>query len=219
MFLSIRNILILLIKDWRSEIRSLQIFPPTIVLALAAVVLFHFSNIDLTKTTIGWAGTLWIVSMLTIVIILDRSLLGDMKNGIFNVLLAGPMTANQFLLEKLIFTGSILLGLQGLIVVLLVQMMDVTISTHYLTFVPLLFLTDFAILTLGLLCSLIAHVSHHRGAFLAGLLWPISLPIVLLSMMVIDNPGGAENIWLILGGFDIVLLGLGPMLLKGIAGK
>jgi hypothetical protein len=38
-------------------------------------------------------------------------------------------------------------------------------------------------------------------------------------MMALDAPSRSENIWLILAGFDIVLLGLGPGLIKVIAGK
>jgi ABC-type transport system involved in cytochrome c biogenesis permease component len=219
MFQFLCNVHTLLLKDWRSEFRSLQILPPTVVLALAGIVIFHFSNINFTQTSSSWAAILWIISLLALVVILDRSLVGDTKNAVLEALFVGPVTPSQFLWAKIIFTGTLVLGLQGLVIFLLWQMMGLTISAPWRTIVLTLILADFAIISMGLLCSLIAQFSHHRGAFLAGLLWPIAVPVVLLAMMAIDDPGKSENVWLILAGFDIVLLGLGPGLLKVIAGK
>jgi ABC-type transport system involved in cytochrome c biogenesis permease component len=219
MFRSLRNIYTLLAKDWRSEIRSLQILPPAIVLALAAIVLFYFSKIDFSHSPTAWAAILWIVSLLALVVILDRALVTDTRNAVLEALLAGPVTPNQFLFAKLLFTGSMLMGLQVIVLLSLTQMMNLTISSPMGSIFLTLTLTDLGLIAMGLLCSLIAQFSRHRGAFLAGFLWPVALPLVLLAMMAIDDPARSENIWLILAGFDIVLLGISPGLLKVIAGK
>lgn len=215
----LRNISALVLKDWRTELRSWQILPPVVVLALAGIVIFHFSNIHFATSSTGWASILWIITLLDLVVILDRSLAGDARNAVLEALFAGPVTPRQFLIAKLIFTGTLLLGLQGLVLFLLWQMMGLAIGVPLDRVGITLVLADLGLLSMGLVCSLIAQFSHHRGAFLAGLLWPISLPVIILAMMAVDDAGGSENIWLILAGFDIVLLGLGPGLIKVIAGK
>jgi ABC-type transport system involved in cytochrome c biogenesis permease component len=215
----LRVIRTLVVKDWQAELRNLQILPLVVVLAVTAMMLFRLAEVNFDSSPLAWAALLWIITLLDLVIILDRTLAADAQNGVLEALLAGPVSPIQFLAGKLVFSGSILLALQGLILLLLSQMMHLPIETPPGLIAAGVLLTDLGLLLLGLLCSLIALLTRHRATLLAGMLWPLALPMVLLAMLTVDPSGRYENGWLILAGVDIVLLGLWPGLLKLITGK
>jgi ABC-type transport system involved in cytochrome c biogenesis ATPase subunit/ABC-type transport system involved in cytochrome c biogenesis permease component len=209
----------LIAKDWRMEIQNLQITPLMVVMAITAVVLFHFTGIRLAESSMGWAAALWLITLLNLVIILDRAMSPDLKNGVLEAMLAGAVSPMPYLTAKLIFTGSILLVMQGLVLILLKVMMALAISPPIWKISVSLILADIGLLMIGLVCSMIAMMSRHRSAILAGMIWPVAIPIVVLAVLCFEPAGRFENGWLILTGFDIVLLGLWPMLIKMITGK
>jgi heme exporter protein B len=217
----IQHVWTMVAKDWRTEVRNLHIVPLAVILAVAAVMIFRLAGGTNPALPFSWPGLLWIISLMVLVIILDRAVASDTHNGVLEALLAGPITPVQFLTAKLLFGGSILLGLQVLILFLLNQMLQIPIKTPVSLIVADLLLTDLGLLLLGLVCSLIALLSRHRAALLASILWPLALPLIFIAIWVVDAPCGPEreNWWLILGGFDIVLLGFWPGLLRLIVGK
>lgn len=208
-------------KDWRTEVRTLHIIPLTVILAVAAIMIFRLAGANTARMPLSWPGLLWIISLMVLVIVLDRALASDTQNGVLEALLAGPMTPVQYLAAKLLFAGSILLGLQVLILLLLNQMLQIPITTPFLIIAADLLITDLGLLLIGLACSLIALLSRHRTAMLASILWPLALPLIFLAIWALEAPCGPEreNWWLILAGFDIVLLGFWPALLRLIVGK
>jgi ABC-type transport system involved in cytochrome c biogenesis permease component len=208
-------------KDWRTEVRSLHIIPLAVILAVAAVMIFRLAGSNGANVPLSWPGLLWIISLMVLVIVLDRALASDTQNGVLEALLAGPMTPVQYLTGKLLFAGSILLGLQVLILLLLNQMLQIPIKTPWTIIAADLLITDLGLLLIGLACSLIALLSRQRTAMLASILWPLSVPLIFLAIWALEAPCGPEreNWWLILAGFDIVLLGFWPGLLRLIVGK
>jgi ABC-type transport system involved in cytochrome c biogenesis permease component len=216
---SLKIIQTLIVKDWRTELRDWQIVPLVVVMALAAVMLFHLTGLRLGNSALGWAAILWLITLLDLVIILDRALAADTHNGALEAMLAGAVSPIQYLVAKLAFAGAILLILQAFILVLLRTMLSLAIQPEVWRVALSLVLADAGLLLVGLICSLIAILSHRRATLLAGMLWPMSLPIVLLAVLSLDPLGRYENGWLILAGFDIVMAGLWPGLIKLITGK
>jgi len=139
--------------------------------------------------------------------------------------LSGPVRRIELLLAKLIFCGGILAAMQMMTVLCVAAWSGQAIDRPWTRIVPVVALADVGILLIGLMCALIAALSRHRVALLASMLWPLSLPMVLIaavSLYVFDGAAAEQyqrNGWLILLAFDVVLFGLWPVLAKMILGR
>jgi ABC-type transport system involved in cytochrome c biogenesis permease component len=201
------------------EMRNLQIIPLVAVIAIIAILLFQFTGIRIGESAMGWSAGMWLITLINLVIILDRAMEPDLRNGVMEAMLAGAVSPATYLAAKLLYTGSILIGMQAGVLILLHMMLKLAILPAIWKIAAIIIIADSGILMIGLSCSLISMMSRHRSAILAGMIWPITIPIVLLAVLSFEPSGRFENGWLILAGFDLVLAGLWPRLIRMITGK
>lgn len=221
---AVTTIATLVRKDIRLELRNLQIVPLSAVLVLAATLVLRLAG-GAASASLGWIGTLWVVTLIVAVVIFDRALADETHNGQLGAMLSGPVRTIELLLAKLIFTGGILVIMQLLTVICVMWWSGQAIDRPWIRVVPVVALADFGILLVGLMCALIATMSRHRTALLASMLWPLALPMVLIAAVSLRVFDGAtaeqyqQNGWLILTAFDVILFGLWPVLAKMILGR
>ena len=215
-----RALLALLGRELRVEWRTKALTTSMGLFALLCVVIVGLAvrGLPTTETYHRFVlGMLWVCTMFTAVVGLNRAATADRHNNLFQALLLAPYDPALLFVTRLISALAFLLATQVLLVAAAVPMLKFPLTTEP-ALLGIVLLTDLGILAPGvLLSSTTARVRGGEALLMVALL-PIVVPVFLGALGATDayqagtGFAGARPYLLLLGVCDAIFLALGLLL-------
>ncbi len=207
-----RTALIILRKDLRVELRTLETVPAMILLAVVTLVIFHFG---LNRATIDGqlaAGVLTTTLLFAAVLGINRLFVAEREQGGFDAFLLAPVDRTAMLLAK---AAALFLFLSALEVIAVpafaLFLLGPALGPAVLGLILILMLTNLGLAVIGTLVSAIA--VHTRARDLIGpvISLPLLIPVLIATaraispLLTLHTSGSPPGRWLaILGLYDLV---------------
>ncbi|MGI9184037.1 MAG: heme exporter protein CcmB [Solirubrobacteraceae bacterium] len=207
-----RTALIVLRKDLRVELRTLETVPAMILLAVVTFVIFHFG---LNRATIDGqlaAGVFTATLLFAAVLGINRLFVAEREQGGFDAFLLAPVDRTAMLLAKAAALFVFLSALEVIAVpAFALFLLGPSLRPAILGLILILILTNIGLAVIGTLVSAIA--VHTRARDLIGPV--ISLPLLIPALiataraigplLTLHTSGSPPGRWLaILGLYDLV---------------
>ncbi len=206
-----RQVLAILWKDLRAELRTRQVLSATCVFALLMVVIFSF-GFDLRVDSLNAVapGALWVTFVFAGVLQLNHAMAAEVEDGRLQGLLLAPMERSTIYFAK--FAGNLvfMLVVETLLLPIFTAVFNLGLLQPLLLLVVVLGTVGIA--AAGTLLSTVAVNTRAREVLLPVLLFPVLLPVVISAVKatagVLDGlPWADLSIWLsYLAGFDVIFL-------------
>jgi heme exporter protein B len=207
-----RTALVVLRKDLRVELRTLETVPAMILLALVTFVIFHFGlNRDTIQGQLA-AGVLTATLLFASMLAINRLFVAEREQGGFDAFLLAPVDRTAMLLAK----AAALFIFLGVLEVIAVPafalfLLGPSLGPALLGMILILILANVGIAVIGTLVSAIA--VHTRARDLIGPV--ISLPLLIPALiatargvgplLTVHTSGSPPGKWLlILALYDLV---------------
>jgi heme exporter protein B len=211
------EVLAILWKDIRCELRSKQTWISMGLFALLVLVIFNFAfdlRVD-NKAAIA-PGALWVAFVFASLLGLGRTIASERHNGPMDRLLLCPVDRKAIYLAKLL--GNVLfMGVVEIIALpIFAALFNVTLFTGEL--VPIVFLGTLGIATIGTLFSAIAATTQARELLLPLLVFPLIVPVVIGAVRATGTlmvPSVNEPPWLgLIAAFDVIFLSVAMLMFE-----
>jgi heme exporter protein B len=208
----VRTALIVLRKDLRVELRTLETVPAMVLLAVVTFVIFHFG---LNRATIDGqlaAGVLTATLLFAAVLGINRLFVAEREQGGFDAFLLAPVDRTAMLLAK---AAALFLFLSALEVIAVpafaLFLLGPPLGPAILGLILVLILANLGLAVIGTLVSAIA--VHTRARDLIGPV--VSLPLLIPALiataratgplLTLHTSGSPPGRWLaLLGLYDLV---------------
>ncbi|MBV9311197.1 MAG: heme exporter protein CcmB [Solirubrobacterales bacterium] len=182
-----RAALVLLRKDLRLELRTLESVPAMALFSIAAFVIFHFA---LNRGTLEGqlaAGVLTTTLLLAAMLAVNRLFVAEREQGGFDAFLLAPVDGNALLLAKAaaLFIFLAVLELIAVPAVALL-LLGPSLGPPLLGLIAVLALTDLAFALAGTLVSALA--VHARARELIGPI--VGLPLLIPALIAAARASG-----------------------------
>ncbi len=207
-----RTALIVLRKDLRVELRTLETVPAMILLAVVTFVIFHFG---LDRATIQGqlaAGVLTATLLFAAVLGINRLFVAEREQGGFDAFLLAPVDRTAMLLAK---AAALFLFLSALEVIAVpafaLFLLGPSLRPAILGLILILILTNIGLAVIGTLVSAIAVHSRARDLIGPVVSLPLLIPALIATaratgpLLTLHTSGSPPGRWLaILGLYDLV---------------
>ncbi len=180
---SLRQILFLLGKDLRIELRSKEsLVSMAFFGALLLVILNIASGVGRQLDAEAGAGILWVAVIFSAVLGLGRVFAREKENGCVAALLLSPVAPGEIFIAKALVNFC----LMSLSQLLLVPLFYVLFGSHFsggpLALLPVLLLVNLGFSSAGTLLSAISAGTRRNEVLLPILLFPLLLPLIALAV-------------------------------------
>src|SRR5258707_10169733 len=99
----IRQVLVIMAKDLRAELRTKEAINASLAFALVILLLFSFAFDPSAETTLEISGgLLWIVFAFAGTLVLNRSFAREVPNDCLDALVAAPLSAGALFMGKVL---------------------------------------------------------------------------------------------------------------------
>lgn len=204
-------------KDLRNEIRAREVLATMAAFSLLAVIVTGLAfDLRVPDSAMVVPGVLWIIVLYAGVIGLNRTFGSETDRGTLAALLLAPVDRSAIYFGK--FAASLLFLLATEIIVLPAMMVIFNLSLFHPLILLGLLLGTVGYVAVGTLFAALAASARAREALLPVLLLPVMVPVFVagvgLTANVLDGRTFADvQKWLLLlGGFDLIALGLSRLL-------
>lgn len=203
-------------KDLAAELRSKELVSSMVVFALLVILIFNFAlELDRSAQAEVAAGVLWVTTIFTGTLGLNRSLAAEKDRGSLDGLLLAPVDRSA------VYFGKALGNLIFILIVLAIILPVFSILFNINMLQPLVL----AVVVLGavgysavgtLLASLAVH-SRSRDVMLPILLFPVAVPVLIAAVRATGLVlGAAEWVeispWInLLLGYDVIFVAIAFM--------
>jgi heme exporter protein B len=202
------QVLTILWKDIRCELRSKQTWTGMGLFALLVLVIFNFAfdlRVD-NKAAIA-PGVLWVAFVFASLLGLGRTIAAEREKGSLDRLLLCPVNRKAIYLAKLL--GNMLfIGVVEIVALpIFAALFDVPLFGALL---PIVLLGTLGIAAIGTLFSAMAAATQARELLLPVLVFPLIVPVVISAVRATGTlmvPTANEPPWLgLMAAFDIIFL-------------
>jgi len=202
------QVLAILWKDIRCELRSKQTWTSMGLFALLVLVIFNFAfdlRVD-NKAAIA-PGVLWVAFVFASLLGLGRTIAAEREKGLMDRLLLCPVDRKAIYLAKLL--GNLLfIGVVELVALpIFAVLFNVPLFGALL---PIVLLGTLGIAAIGTLFSAIAAATQARELLLPILVFPLIVPVVIAAVRATGSlmtPSINDPPWLgLITAFDIIFL-------------
>ena len=202
------QVLAILWKDIRCELRSKQTWTSMGLFALLVLVIFNFAfdlRVD-NKAAIA-PGALWVAFIFASLLGLGRTIAVEREKGLMDRLLLCPVDRKAVYLAKLL--GNLLfIGVVELVALpVFAALFNIPLFGELL---PIVLLGTLGIAAIGTLFSAIAAATQARELLLPILVFPLIVPVVISAVRATGNlmaPAINEPPWLgLITAFDVIFL-------------
>src|SRR5579883_2901197 len=206
----LKQVLTILWKDIRCELRSKQTWMGMGLFALLVLVIFNFAfdlRVD-NKAAIA-PGVLWVAFVFASLLGLGRTIAAEREKGSLDRLLLCPVNRKAIYLAKLL--GNLLfIGVVEIVALpIFAALFDVPLFGALL---PIVLLGTLGIAAVGTLFSAMAAATQARELLLPILVFPLIVPIVISAVRASESllaPSVNEPPWLsLMIAFDIIFLSI-----------
>jgi len=207
----LEQVLAILWKDIRCELRSKQTWMGMGLFALLVLVIFNFAfdlRVD-NKAAIA-PGALWVAFVFASLLGLGRTIAAEREKGLMDRLLLCPVDRKAIYLAKLL--GNLLfIGVVELVALpVFAALFNVPLFAGSL--LPIVLLGTLGIASVGTLFSAIASATQARELFLPLLIFPLIVPVVIGAVRATGAlmvPAVNEPPWLgLITAFDVIFLSI-----------
>ena len=204
----IEQVLAILWKDIRCELRSKQTWTSMGLFALLVLVIFNFAfdlRVD-NKAAIA-PGVLWVAFVFASLLGLGRTIAAEREKGLMDRLLLCPVDRKAIYVAKLL--GNLLfIGIVELVALpIFAALFNIPLFGELL---PIVLLGTVGIAAIGTLFSVIAAATRARELLLPILVFPLIVPVVIAAVRATGNlmaPSVNEPPWLgLIIAFDVIFL-------------
>lgn len=209
------QVLAILWKDIRCELRSKQTWTGMGLFALLVLVIFNFAfdlRVD-NKAAIA-PGVLWVAFVFASLLGLGRTIAAEREKGSMDRLLLCPVDRKAMYLAKLL--GNLLFIGVVEIVALPVYAALFNVPLFAGALLPIVLLGTLGVATIGTLFSAMAAATRARELLLPVLVFPLIVPVVISAVratgsLIVAAPN--EPPWLgLIAAFDVIFLSISMLM-------
>jgi len=208
---SLQQIITILQKDLRQEMRGKDILTSMLIFSLTVVVIFNFvfePGSEEMKATVP--GILWVAFAFASNLGLSRSFAREQENAMMQGLLLCPVDRSAVYTAK-VAGNFIFISIVELITLpVMVVIFDLSIAPVFTRLLATLLLGTFGFATIGTLFSAISANTRSREVMLPIMLFPVSIPVVLAAikstapLLAGRDPAETWSWMRLLIGFDVI---------------
>jgi len=211
------QVLAILWKDIRCELRSKQTWTGMGLFALLVLVIFNFAfdlRVD-NKAAIA-PGVLWVAFVFASLLGLGRTIAAEREKGSMDRLLLCPVDRKAIYLAKLL--GNLLFIGVVEIVALRVYAALFNVPLFAGALLPIVVLCSLGVATIGTLFSAMAAATRARELLLPVLVFPLIVPVVISAVratgsLIVAAPN--EPPWLgLIAAFDVIFLSISMLMFE-----
>jgi heme exporter protein B len=205
-------------KDLAAELRSKELLSSMVVFALLMILIFNFSlELERARTTREEvaAGVLWVTTIFTGTLGLNRSLASEKDRGSLDGLLLAPVDRSALYFGKALGNLLFILIVEAVMLPVFSILFNLSMLRPLLLLVVLLGAVGYS--GVGTLLAALTVHSRSRDVMLPILLFPVAVPLLIAAVRasggVLAAAEWADIVpWLnILVGFDVIFLAVAYM--------
>ena len=208
----VRQVLVIMAKDLRAELRTKEAINASLSFALVVLLLFSFAFDPSEETTREISGgLLWIVFAFAGTLLLNRSFARELNNDCLDALISAPISGAALFLGKALANYVLVLAVELIALPLFGVFYNVRWTSQFWQLMMVIFLATWGMTVTGTIFSALTVNIRLREVMLPILNFPILIPALLGAMqltssLVAGNPITAANdSWLkMLIGFDVM---------------
>lgn len=206
-----QQVLALLWKDLRCELRTRQVWISMALFALLVLVVFNFAfDLRVDTTTAVAPGALWIAFVFAGALGLGRTLAAEQDRGGMDRLLLCPVDRKAIYFAKL-FGNLVFIGAVEVVAVpVFAAIYNLPVIQPRL--LPIVALGTLGIAALGTLFAAVAASTRAREVLLPLLLFPLIVPVVIAAVKATQgliSPISGDAPWLgLIAAFDVIFLSI-----------
>jgi len=211
------QILAILWKDIRCELRSKQTWISMGLFALLVLVIFNFAfDLRVDNTAAIAPGALWVAFVFASLLGLGRTIATEQEKGSMDRLMLCPVDRKAIYLAKLL--GNMLfIGVVEIVALpIFAALFNVPLFTGEL--LPIVLLGTIGIASIGTLFSAIAAATQAREMLLPILVFPLIIPVVIGAVRATGTlmvPSINEPPWLgLMAAFDVIFLSVSMLMFE-----
>ncbi|MEO8956797.1 MAG: heme exporter protein CcmB [Ktedonobacteraceae bacterium] len=205
----LEQVVAILWKDVRYELRSKQMWTGMGLFAILVLVIFNFAfDLRVDNKAAVAPGALWVAFVFASMLGLGRTIAAEREKGSMDRLLLCPVDRKAIYLAKLL--GNMLfIGVVEIVALpIFAVLFDIPLFVG--VFLPVVLLGTLGIAAVGTLFSAMAAATQARELLLPILVFPLIVPIVIGAVRVTGSlmvPAANEPPWLgLIAAFDIIFL-------------
>jgi len=208
----VRQVLVIMAKDLRAELRTKEAINASLSFALVVLLLFSFAFDPSEETTREISGgLLWIVFAFAGTLLLNRSFARELNNDCLDALISAPISGAALFLGKTLANYVLVLAVELIALPLFGVFYNVRWTSQFWQLMMVIALATWGMTVTGTIFSALTVNIRLREVMLPILNFPILIPALLGAMqltssLVAGNPITAANdSWLkMLIGFDVM---------------
>jgi heme exporter protein B len=218
----VRQVLVIMAKDLRAELRTKEAINASLSFALVVLLLFSFAFDPSEETTREISGgLLWIVFAFAGTLLLNRSFARELNNDCLDALISAPISGAALFLGKALANYLLVLAVELIALPLFGVFYNVRWTSQFWQLMMVIALATWGMTVTGTMFSALTVNIRLREVMLPILNFPILIPALLGAMqltsaLVAGKPITAENdAWLkMLIGFDVMYTAVSVVLVE-----
>jgi heme exporter protein B len=206
-----RQVLAIVWKDLRCELRTRQVWIGMAMFALLVLVVFNFAfDLRVDNKAAVAPGALWIAFVFASVLGLGRTLAAEQDRGSMDRLLLCPVDRTAVYFAKLIGNLAFIGAVEIVALPIFAAIYDLPIITGLI--LPIVVLGTIGVAAVGTLFSAVAATTQAREVLLPLLVFPLILPVVIGAVKATEalvSPVSGDAPWLgLIAAFDVIFLSI-----------
>ena len=218
----VRQVLVIMAKDLRAELRTKEAINASLSFALVVLLLFSFAFDPSEETTREISGgLLWIVFAFAGTLLLNRSFARELNNDCLDALISAPISGAALFLGKALANYVLVMAVELIALPLFGVFYNVRWTSQFWQLMMVIFLATWGMTVTGTIFSALTVNIRLREVMLPILNFPILIPALLGAMqltsaLVAGNPiTEANSAWLkMLIGFDVMYTAVSVVLVE-----
>lgn len=218
----LEQLVVLVVKDLRSELRTREVLATTLVFPLVLLLVFRFAFEagDVAGLRAAAPGVIWASALLSSILSLTRSFAAEREDERILGLLLAPVDRGTIYLAKLAANLVVLFLVETITLAAFGLFFAVDLAGALPALAPVIALGTVGISAVGTLFSAMAVSTRARESLLPLLLFPALTPILLAVLEytrvgLAASGGGVEAPWMAtLAAFDVVFVTAGWLLFE-----
>jgi len=218
----VRQVLVIMAKDLRAELRTKEAINASLSFALVVLLLFSFAFDPSEETTREISGgLLWIVFAFAGTLLLNRSFARELNNDCLDALISAPIPGAALFLGKALANYVLVLAVELIALPLFGVFYNVRWTSQFWQLMMVIALATWGMTVTGTMFSALTVNIRLREVMLPILNFPILIPALLGAMqltsaLVAGKPIAADNdAWLkMLIGFDVMYTAVSVFLVE-----
>jgi heme exporter protein B len=202
----------LIAKDLRIEARNRQTLGLVAVLGLLIITVLGL-GLGAQNNVSGFAATavLWVAYLFAGVLCFEKTFAVERNDAVLAALMMAPIDRGLIYLAKLISNLVLILTVVAIVTPAGVMFFGFDLSRAPLTFAGVMALSIIGFSAVGTLFAAMASSTRLQGGFLAMMIFPVALPLVLMSTQLMmrvfrDGEQASGSAIGVLVAFDVIFL-------------